>query len=58
MDVLTHLYPRLSPGGYAIVDDYILDACREAVHEYRDRNGITDEIHEIDRQGVYWRKSA
>ncbi|MFJ9855059.1 TylF/MycF/NovP-related O-methyltransferase [Streptomyces sp. NPDC101150] len=58
MDVLTHLYPKLSPGGYAIVDDYILDACRQALHDYRDQHGITDEIIEIDRQSVYWRRSA
>lgn len=58
MDVLTHLYPRLSPGGYAIVDDYCLEACREAVHDYRDRNGIQEEIVEIDRQGAYWRRAA
>uniref|UniRef100_UPI0005CDCEE0 Mycinamicin III 3''-O-methyltransferase n=1 Tax=Micromonospora griseorubida TaxID=28040 RepID=UPI0005CDCEE0 len=58
MDVLTHAYPRLSPGGFAIIDDYCIPACREAVHEYRDRHGISDEIVEIDRQGVYWRRSA
>jgi hypothetical protein len=58
MDVLTHLYPKLSPGGYAIIDDYYMPSCREAVHEYRDRHGITDEIHKIDRLGVYWRRAA
>lgn len=28
------LYPLVSPGGYVIIDDYDLDGCREAVHEY------------------------
>ncbi len=55
MDVLTHLFPKLSPGGYVIIDDYCIPACRQAVHDFRDRHGITDEIHTIDRQGSYWR---
>lgn len=58
MDVLRHLYPKLSPSGYVIIDDYCLDACRQAVHDYRDEHGIEDEIITIDRQGVYWRRSA
>lgn len=57
MDALTHLYPKLSPGGYAIVDDYFLRGCREAVTDYREQNGIRDEIHWIDRLGAFWRKS-
>lgn len=56
---LTSLYPKLSVGGYAIVDDYkVIPGCREAVDAYRRQNGITDEIVEIDWAGVYWRRSA
>lgn len=58
MDVLDSLYERLSPGGYVIVDDYCIPACREAVHDFRDRLGIRDTIHRIDRQGAYWRHSG
>jgi hypothetical protein len=36
-DALTHLYPRLSAGGFLIVDDYLLPGCRRAVHDSRDR---------------------
>jgi len=52
------LYPKLAPGGFVIVDDYGgIKACREAIHDYRDEFGITDEIHKIDHTGVWWQKS-
>ena len=58
MDALVNLYPRLSRGGYLIVDDYgCYASCRQAVHNYRETNGITDEIHEIDWTGIYWQRS-
>jgi len=58
MDALVHLYPKLSVGGYLIVDDYgCIPSCREAVHDYRGSYGITDEILWIDWTGVYWRRS-
>lgn len=58
MDALTALYPRLSPGGYVIVDDYGLRTCREAVHAYRAGQGIDDPIREIDNFGAYWQRGA
>ncbi len=59
MDALTHLYDRVSAGGYVIVDDYrVVDGCRQAVDDFRARRGILDEIVEIDGVGVYWKKSA
>jgi hypothetical protein len=58
MDALTHLYPRLSVGGYLIVDDYgALLPCREAVHDYRARHGITDRILPVDWTCVYWQRT-
>lgn len=30
---LEHLYPKLSPGGWCVVDDFELDGCRKAVLE-------------------------
>lgn len=57
MDALTNLYPSLSTGGYVIVDDYSIPACRAAVADYRSANGVEDPIEEIDWTGVYWRKS-
>lgn len=56
-EALDHLYPRLSPGGFVIVDDYhALLPCRMAVHEYREMHAITDTIEEIDGTAVYWRR--
>lgn len=59
MDALRALYPRLSPGGFVIVDDYgLIPACRQAVEDYRREHGIHDEIRKIDWSGVYWRRGA
>ena len=58
MDALRHLYPKLSPGGYCIVDDFFLGPCRLAVEEYRAAHGIEAEVRVIDTCSVYWRKTA
>ena len=58
MDGLTNLYPGLSPGGFLIIDDYGLPACREAVEDYRSEHGITEPIEEIDWVGAFWRRDA
>jgi O-methyltransferase len=55
---LDSLYEGLSPGGYLIVDDYHLAGCRQAVDEFRDANGIREELVRIDWAGVYWQKSG
>ena len=57
MDTLENLYPKLSPGGYAIIDDYgAVLACKQAVQDYRARRGIGEPIQTIDWTGVFWRK--
>ena len=58
IQTLDALYAKLSPGGYLIVDDYILDACRKAVTDFRERHNIADVIQAIDGAGVYWRKGG
>ena len=59
MDALNALHPKVSPGGFIIVDDYGLpeDTCRRAIHEFRDLSGITEPIIDIDGWGAYWRRS-
>jgi hypothetical protein len=58
-DALTALYPKLSAGGYVIVDDYgCWEACRRAVDDYRHTEQISDTIHEIDGEGVFWRRGG
>ena len=57
MDALRALYPKLSIGGYVIVDDYGgIDACRQAVSDYRRDEGISEPIRSVDWTGVYWRR--
>lgn len=61
MDTLTHLYPKVVPGGYIIVDDWgISQVCGEqaAVVDYRKQHGIEDEIVEVDWHASYWRKPS
>jgi O-methyltransferase len=53
MDALVSLYPKLSCGGFAIIDDYgVIEACRKAVADFRDSNKINDPILPIDGAGV------
>jgi O-methyltransferase len=55
MDALTNLYPKVSSGGYVIVDDYnSWPACKSAVDEYRQKHGIAAGINPIDAHSVYW----
>jgi O-methyltransferase len=55
-DALGPLYPKVSPGGFVIVDDYnSWPACRRAVDEYREKFAINDPLVGIDDQAVYWR---
>lgn len=58
IDAFNALYPRLSAGGYVIVDDYCIPSCRKAVEDFRQRHGIADPIQDIDGTGVYWRRTA
>ena len=58
VDVLQNLYSHLSPGGYAVFDDYHnLADCRRAIDEFRSQQGISEEIVRIDQRAVYWRKN-
>ena len=57
IDAISVLYPKLSVGGYLIVDDYgAVEACAQAITDYREKFGITEEIVDIDGIGVYWKR--
>lgn len=56
MDALTSLYPKLSKGGYCIVDDYALKGCQRAVDDFRRENDISSELRQVDWTGWYWVK--
>jgi O-methyltransferase len=56
---LDALYPKLSIGGYLIVDDYgAIAGCRQAVDDYRREHGIVEPLSEIDWTGVYWQRRS
>ena len=56
MDSLQALYPKLSNGGYVIVDDYNLPPCRNAIHDFFQINHIDPNLIPIDNWSVYWQK--
>ena len=62
--VLEHLYPKVSPGGVVIIDDYgMLPECNRAVEDYRLKHGITDPLQIIGYVqgaplGAYWYKGS
>lgn len=57
MDALTALEPKVSPGGFVIIDDYGgIEACRTAVGDYRESAGIDAPIETVDWTGAWWRK--
>lgn len=56
-DALQALYPKLSIGGYTIVDDYgTFDECRQAVHDYLGATSTQVDLHHIDAEAVFWQK--
>jgi O-methyltransferase len=58
METLESLEPKVSDGGFVIVDDYgAVPACRQATDDYRRAQGIDAPLERIDWTGVYWRVS-
>ena len=57
MDALVALEPKVSSGGFVIVDDYGgWPPCRAAVDDYRRDRGIDAPITTVDWTGIWWRK--
>ncbi|MFN2607560.1 MAG: TylF/MycF/NovP-related O-methyltransferase [Acidimicrobiales bacterium] len=54
---LRALYPKVSPGGFVVVDDYgAVEGCRAAVDDFRAEHGIIETMEEIDWTGRLWRR--
>jgi hypothetical protein len=51
---LEHLFPKISPGGYLVVDDYAMVGCRKAVDEYLAPHGLTMTPLDADVPEVHW----
>jgi len=57
MDALKYLYPKLSKGGYIIIDDWgAVNGCKQAVLDYRLNNNINEKIINVDGLCIYWQK--
>ena len=57
MDALVNLYPKLSIGGYIILDDWgFIPACRQAIDDFRTQQGITEAVLPVDGNAGYWRR--
>jgi O-methyltransferase len=56
---LQSLYPKLSVGGYLIIDDYgVMPGCKLAVEDFRREAGITEEIKQVDSDAIFWRRQS
>ena len=58
MTALESLYPKLSIGGYAIIDDYApsVPCCVQAVDDYRRAHNIIEEMVSTGDYGVFWKR--
>lgn len=61
IDPLEYLYPKLSSGGYCIIDDYNPKyGAFNAVNDYREKYNITEPIEVVSDSGVtigFWKKA-
>lgn len=57
MQALIALYDKVSIGGYIIIDDFAIQACNQAVHDFRAERNITQQLIPIDTCTVYWQKT-
>ncbi|WP_375569874.1 TylF/MycF/NovP-related O-methyltransferase [Seohaeicola saemankumensis] len=58
IQALEALHPKLSSGGFVIIDDYgAVPSCARAVDDFRAREGITAPMEVIDWTGVWWRNA-
>ncbi|MGH7030851.1 MAG: TylF/MycF/NovP-related O-methyltransferase [Stellaceae bacterium] len=54
IQALDALYHKVSPGGFVIIDDYVLKPCAKAVDHFRATRGVTAPLHNIDDAAVWW----
>ena len=57
VDVLYHLYDKLSIGGYVIMDDWFGFPSKTACEDFFAVHGFQPDIIPIDSTAAYWRKT-
>jgi len=57
VDVLYHLYDKLSIGGYVIMDDWSKFPSKTACEDFFAVHGINPKIVDIDQYSAYWKKT-
>lgn len=55
-DAIRALYPKLSVGGYLIIDDWGFGECQKAILEYRAQHQVTEPIQTLGPM-AYWKRS-
>jgi len=58
VDVLYHMYERVSVGGYIIMDDWYGFPARRACLDFFEAHGLNPSIIQIDTLAAYWKKTA
>jgi O-methyltransferase len=53
---LEYLYPKMTSGGFVVIDDYCLTGCRKAVHEYIEKHNLQVTLLPVVNGGgpVFW----
>lgn len=55
--VLEHLYDRVAPGGFVVLDDFgYWEGCRKACRDFLNRRGIEVAVIDVDGIAAYFRK--
>ena len=54
MTCLNEFYPKVSPGGLILIDDYnFWEGCSKAVHDYLSKHNLSDRIHQTENGVAY-----
>lgn len=56
MQTLDALYSKVSTGGFIIIDDYVLPACRKATDDFREKMAILEPLEDVDGAAAFWRR--
>ena len=57
IETLDAIYHKVSPGGFVVIDDYILTSCAQAVDDFRKAHGINAPMVPVDTAAVWWQVS-